>query len=81
MSKKSIALYVILAVVIAVVLTVLTFATPFGVVWQYPSFVFIANKLAEGTGDTGIGIVIYWTLFANFIWGLVPLFLAYKTKK
>lgn len=81
MPKKSIALYLLLAVVIAIVLTVLTFATPLGIVLQYTSLGFIVNYLTQGMGDRGIGIVIYWTLFANFLWGLVPLFLAYKKAK
>ncbi|OOR91801.1 hypothetical protein LP123_11655 [Moraxella bovis] len=81
MPKKSIALYLLLAVVIAIVLTFLTFATPLGVVLYYTSLAFIVDKMTQGTGDTGIGIVIYWTLFANFIWGLVPLLLAYKKSK
>lgn len=81
MSKKSIALYLLLAVVIAIVLTVLTFATPLGMILQYTSLSFIVNHLTQGMGESGIGIAIYWTLFANFIWGLVPLFLAYKKQK
>lgn len=81
MPKTAIFGYVILAIIIAIVLTVLTFATPLGIVLQYTSLAFVASKLTQGTGEMGIGIVIYWTLFANFLWGLVPLFLAYKKAK
>lgn len=81
MSKTAIFGYVILAVVIAIVLTFLTFATPLGIVLQYTSLGFIVNYLTQGMGEMGIGIVIYWALFANFLWGLVPLFLAYKKAK
>lgn len=81
MSKKSIILYVLLAIFIAILLTFLTFTTPLGMILYYTSLAFIVDKFTQGMGDTGIGIVIYWTLFANFIWGLLPLHLAYRKQR
>lgn len=81
MSKKSIILYLLLAVFIAILLTFLTFATPLGMILYYTSLAFIVDKFTQGMGDAGIGIVIYWTLFAHFILGLVPLYFAYRKQR
>lgn len=80
MSKTAIFGYVILAVVIAIVLTFLTFATPLGIVLQYTSLAFIASILTQGMSGEGPAILIIWLtgFVGNFLWGLVPLFLAYK---
>lgn len=83
MPKTAIFDYVILAIIIAIVLTVLTFATPLGIVLQYPSLAFVASKLTQGMSDDGNAILAIWLtgFVGNFLWGLVPLFLAYKKAK
>lgn len=83
MPKTAIFGYVILVVVIAIVLTVLTFATPLGIVLQYTSLAFVASKLTQGMNDEGNAILMIWLtgFVGNFLWGLVPLFLAYKKAK
>lgn len=76
MTVKKIVAYLLLAVLLALVLTFLTFATPLGRVLQYTSLAFLMEPWAVGRGERGMGIMIYFVLGVNFIWGLLPFVLA-----